>query len=220
MIVTIDGPAGSGKSTAARGLAQRLGFDFLDTGAMYRVVTLLCQEQGIDLQDEAAVEAVAKQVEIRFDDTRVFANGREVTRAIRTTEVTRGVTRVAANPRVRALLVDLQRKAAAGRNVVTEGRDQGTVVFPDAECKIFLTADPRQRAIRRQLDLRARGEEVSLETLLAEQAERDRRDEERAVGPLKPAEDAVHIDTSLLNAAETLDAIERVVRACTEEGGS
>lgn len=212
MIVTIDGPAGSGKSTAARGLAGRLGFQFMDTGAMYRAITLVCQTRGIDLTDEAQVAATARQVEIRCEGPRVFADGREVTDAIRTLEVTQGTRFVAPNVAVRAHLAEIQRAAARGLNVVTEGRDQGTTVFPHAECKFFLTAAPRQRALRRQGDLARRGEEVPLEEIEAQLVDRDRRDERRAVGPMRAAPDAILIDTSGMTAEQVLDRLELIVR--------
>jgi CMP/dCMP kinase len=153
MIVTIDGPAGAGKSSAARELAARLGFQFLDTGAMYRAVTWACLRDRIDFEDQAAVAEVARGISIRFDGDRVFVNDTEVTREIRTVEVTHQTRHVAANNAVRAHLVELQRQLAGGANVVTEGRDQGTVAFPHAECKFYITADPRERALRRQREL-------------------------------------------------------------------
>jgi cytidylate kinase len=213
MIVTIDGPAGSGKSTAARGLAQRLGFCFLDTGAMYRAVTWHCQQQGIDLTAENAVAEECRGLDIRLQGSHVFVNGLDVTHDIRATPVTLGTRFVAANTAVRSILSELQRRAAEGINVVTEGRDQGTTVFPDAECKFFLTADPRQRALRRQRELQERGEQVSIEEILEQQTDRDRRDELRHVGPLKPADDAIHIDTSNLDHHGVLEKLERIVRA-------
>lgn len=212
MIITIDGPAGSGKSTAARTLAERLGFQFLDTGAMYRVVTLLCLREEIDVHDEPAVSRRAAEITIRFDGSRVFADGEEVTDAIRTVQVTQGTSIIAVNATVRGLLSTLQRQAAEGLDIVTEGRDQGTVVFPDAQCKFFLTASPEERARRRQFDLRRRGEYLSLEEILAHQLERDHRDEQRAVAPLKPAADAILIDTSHRTVHEVVEELEQFIR--------
>ena len=212
MIITIDGPAGSGKSTAARTLAERLGFQFLDTGAMYRVVTLVCLREQIDLHDEPAVSTRAATIKIRFAGSKVFADEVEVTDAIRTVHVTQGTSVVAANSTVRGLLTTLQRLAAAGLDIVTEGRDQGTVAFPDAECKFFLTASPEERARRRQHDLRRRGEHLSLEEILAHQQERDCRDEQRVVAPLRPAADAILIDTSHRSVHEVVAELEESVR--------
>ena len=196
MIVTIDGPAGAGKSTTARELATRLGFQFLDTGAMYRAVTWFCLQQQIDLQDETAVAAAARRGQFDFESSRVLVDGVDVTREIRRSSVTDQTRFIAGNNSVREHLVALQRQLAAGQNVVTEGRDQGTVAFPAAECKFFLTASPLMRALRRQHDLSLNGEEVALEELLAQQEGRDQRDESRQYGALKPAADAISIDTT------------------------
>lgn len=212
MIVTIDGPAGAGKSTAARELAARLGFQFLDTGAMYRAVTWACLDRKIDLTDERTVAETARRLDLRLEAERVFVDGTEVTQAIRTSEVTDETRHIAGNQAVRAHLVELQRGLAAGKDVVAEGRDQGTVAFPHAECKFFLTADPLQRALRRQRELALRGEHVSVEALLAQQTSRDERDEGRTVGALKPAADAFIVDTSDRPLVEVLDHLEEVVR--------
>jgi cytidylate kinase len=213
MIVTIDGPAGAGKSTAARELARRLGFEYLDTGAMYRAVTWLCLEGQLDLTDQAAVAETARGAEIDFRGGRIYANGRDVSGEIRSVRVTEESRFVAGNQLVRELLVELQRRIAGNRDIVTEGRDQGTVAFPQAECKFFLTADPRERARRRQAELQQRGEEIDLETLVTQIVERDQRDAERKIGALRPAEDAVVIDTSRLD-TETIivELVERVRR--------
>lgn len=215
MIITIDGPAGSGKSTAARLLAERLGFQFLDTGAMYRAVALKALAAGIDLADEARVGKLAGGMEIEALGPVVRADGQDVTAAIRSPEVTSGASKVAAIPEVRAALVLLQQKAAAGRDIVTEGRDQGTVVFPEAECKFYLTADPRERARRRQDELRAQGEDVTFEDLLAQILERDTRDKTRETAPLRPADDALSIDTSNMTPDEVVRVLETIVRRKT-----
>jgi cytidylate kinase len=212
MIVTIDGPAGSGKSTAARRLAERLDFEFLDTGAMYRAVALEAIARKLDINDAQRVAQVARGIEIDALGPVVRANGRDVTAAIRTPEVTSVASRVAAIPEVRSAMVRLQRKAAEGRHVVSEGRDQGTVVFPDAECKFFLTADANERARRRQLELAAQGEKFAFEDLLRQILERDTRDETRETAPLRAADDAVRIDTSHLSPDEMVRRMEAVVR--------
>jgi cytidylate kinase len=185
---------------------------FLDTGAMYRVATWACLTRRVDLQNPSAVADAARSVRIEFDGDRVFADGRDVTHEIRTIEVTHESRHIAANVEVRAHLVELQRRMARGRDVVTEGRDQGTVAFPQAECKFFITAAPRVRAIRRQQELAARGESVPLDELLDQIIQRDRRDEARDVGAMKAAPDSITIDTSNLSPEETLDRLEAIVR--------
>ena len=199
MIITIDGPAGAGKSTVARALARRLGFRFLDTGAMYRAVALAGMRRGVDWQRPAELAQLARQLDLRLAEDRIFLDGQDVTEAIRRTEVT-AVTRYAADNReVRDLMVKLQRAIAGNDNLVSEGRDQGTVVFPDAECKFFLTASEDERARRRWRDLQARGEAVALEEILAAQRRRDQEDAGRAVGPLLPAADAIRVSTDGLS---------------------
>lgn len=213
MIVTIDGPAGAGKSTVARALAQRLGFRFLDTGAMYRAVAWAAAERQLDWSQPERLLALAEQLDLRLDGDRVLVDGRDVTAAIRTSAVT-AVTRYAAdNPGVRAHLVRLQRQAAAGQNVVTEGRDQGTVAFPNAECKFFLTASPEERARRRLADLAARGEALALDEVLAQQNQRDEGDASRSVGPLVKAADAIEVCTDGLSRDDVLTRLESLVRA-------
>ncbi|QDU03084.1 Cytidylate kinase [Gimesia chilikensis] len=212
MIVTIDGPAGSGKSTAARGLSQRLGFEFLDTGAMYRCVALAVLNQGIDPADSQSVGKVSQRIRISFSDAHVILNGVDVTQAIRTAEVSEAASMVAQYPAVREALVDLQRQAAEGVNIVSEGRDQGTVVFPDALCKFFLIADPEERARRRFDEMQGQDQEITQEEILQQIHQRDQRDESRTVAPLKPADDAVEINTSQLSIEEVLDQLEQTVR--------
>jgi len=212
MIVTIDGPAGSGKSTAAQGLAQRLGFDFIDTGAMYRTVAQSCRDSGIDCENGDAVAAHARTLEIGFDGESVLLNGEDITTTIRDPSISEAASRVAQHPDVREELVRQQRRLVAERSVVTEGRDQGTVVFPDAECKFFLEADARVRAQRRREELLGRGVDVPLETTLKQIRDRDERDRTRPISPLKPAKDALRIDSSRLSADDVLDQLETLAR--------
>lgn len=219
MIVTIDGPAGAGKSSAARGLAQRLGFEFLDTGAMYRAVTLAASRANLCLTDESQLAALSPNLHLEMSPDRVLLNGEDVSTAIRTPEITRLSRAVADSPVVRRHLSQLQRRLAVGRNIVTEGRDQGTVVFPDAECKFFLTAEPRERARRRHLELKARGEDVAFEDVLQAQAERDARDEARAIAPMVPAQDAVIVDSTKLTPEEVLDLMDQHVRDRVKQAG-
>ena len=206
MIIAIDGPAGSGKSTIANLIAKRLGFDKLDTGAMYRTVAYICASSDIDLDDEKAVTACANELSITFETINgtqhVFADGSDVTREIRTPETDRIVSKVSAYPDVRKALLRCQCHFAQTRNVVAEGRDIGTVVFPQAEVKVFLTADPRERARRRVLQRLG-------DTKLAqpEVERRDDLDSHRAVAPLCAAADAHHIDTSSQTIDEVCDEI-------------
>ncbi len=212
MIITIDGPAGAGKSTIARRVAKQLGFDFLDTGAMYRAVTSAALERGVDVTDGDAVTALAAQIAYRADGDRIFVDGRDVTEAIRSPEVSRAVSDVAAHPGVRRELVRWQREAAKGKSIVTEGRDQGTVVFPDAELKIFLTASPEERARRRVAQWREQGVEVDYDQVLEEQRRRDELDRTRPVGALQRAPDAVAIDTDGKSVEEVVEQIVDLAR--------
>jgi cytidylate kinase len=212
MIVTIDGPAGAGKSSAARLLAAQLDFDFLDTGAMYRAVTLAALRAFCDLSDQAALARLVASLRLEMPPNQVLLNGEDVASLIRTPEITAASGPIAASAVVRAKLVEWQRQIAAGRNFVCEGRDQGTVVFPDALCKFYLIADPRERALRRQRELAARGETVTVEEILQAQDARDARDAERAVGPMVPAADAVLLDSTKLTLDEVVERMEREVR--------
>ena len=213
MIVTIDGPAGAGKSTVARQLAERLGFRLLDTGAMYRAVTLAALEAQIDLADAGAMAALAKQISIAFECQHVLLNGEDVSEAIRTPEVSRNIYRAADNPEVRAHLVSLQRQIAEDTDIVCEGRDQGTVAFPNADCKIFLVASSAERARRRRDELAGRGIEMPLQQVLAEQDQRDQRDASRPVGALRKADDAHEVCTDGLTLEEVVAQLEAIVRA-------
>jgi cytidylate kinase len=194
-VVTIDGPAGAGKSTVARRLAQRLGWRFLDTGAMYRAVTLAAIRAGIELRDPE-LEALVDKLQVELRAGTVILGGEDVTGAIRSPEVTSRSRHVADSPSVRWRLVEWQRAFAEAADTVTEGRDQGTIVFPGALCKFYLTASDEERARRRLEDLRGRGENASFEDVLADQRARDARDAARAIAPMKPAADARIVDTT------------------------
>ena len=215
-IIAIDGPAGSGKSTAAKNLARALGFTFLDTGAMYRAVTWKALHDGLNLGDEQALVDLTQDVSLRLvphdGATRVFVDDVEVTAQIRTEQVSRQVYHVAASPRCRKLIVQVQREFAADGGVVAEGRDIGTVVFPDAELKIFLMADARERARRRCEQLAQTGERADLDRVLRDIQLRDKRDEEREASPLRQAPDAVVVDTSHNSIEQTLDELVQLAR--------
>lgn len=221
MIIAIDGPAGSGKSTIARELSRRLGFEKLDTGAMYRAVAFTALDRGIDLDDEAAVDALASAITIRFtpgeSDGSITVDGRDVSREIRTPLVDANVSKVSAYPGVRTAMLEPQRAVAQNHDVVAEGRDIGTVVFPDAEVKVFLTADPRVRAQRRVLQ-RHGGDVADARVLESEVAEtlasierRDALDASRDVAPLVAAPDAVQIDSTAFTIDEVTDQIADLV---------
>jgi cytidylate kinase/pantoate ligase/cytidylate kinase len=212
MIVTIDGPAGAGKSTIARALAERLGFRFLDTGAMYRAVAWAAIQRGHDWNQPDALVALAADLNLDVTQQRVTVDGRDVTREIRTAEVTAVTHHAANNSGVRAILVELQRQMAGSDDFVTEGRDQGTVVFPHAECKIYLTASPEERARRRAQEMTERGQPTSVAEVLAAQNRRDASDAGRAVGPMVAAHDAVEVATDGLSPAEVLDRLAALVR--------
>lgn len=214
-VVTIDGPAGSGKSTAARGLAARLGFVYLDTGAMYRAVALHLLRRHVEPDDPDAVGPLLADLRVEALGEAVSLNGEPVAGLIRTPEVSRGASQVAVVPAVRRFLAAEQRRAAAGRRIVCEGRDQGTFVFPDAGAKFYLTADPAARAARRFRELATSGVKTTLDEVLAAQEERDARDAGRELAPLKAAADAVTVDTTILTPAEVLDRLEQeVARRC------
>ena len=212
MIVTIDGPAGAGKSTVARLVAEQLGYMFLDTGAMYRCVALLAQENKIAWENEDAIGELGRALEYSADQDKVFIAGKDVTEAIRSPEVTAAVHHAADNVQVREALVRLQRRLASDNDIVTEGRDQGTLAFPDAECKIYLSASPVERAQRRVDQLNANGGSVTLSEILEQQTVRDEQDEARALGGLQAADDALFVITDGMDIMEVVEHIERLVR--------
>jgi cytidylate kinase len=217
MIVAIDGPAASGKSTVAKALAGRLGFQYLDTGAMYRAVAYRALSDGIDLANEPAVASIARSSAITFAHehgsalpTRVFISGEDVTTAIRTPAVDSAVSPVSAMPSVREALVAQQRRIGAEGDIVVEGRDIGTVVFPEAELKVFLTASGEERARRRTIDMADRGHDVPVEWVRGDLERRDAADSTREASPLAAAEDAVRLDTTGMSIDEAVAAITRL----------
>lgn len=216
-IVAIDGPVGAGKSTVARSVAQRLGYRYIDTGAMYRSVAWMAQGRGVDLKEDAAVAALARSLQVEFvpagTSQRVIVNGVDATEQIRTPQVSEGASVVSAYPAVREAMVTLQRRLGSDGGVVMEGRDIGTVVFPDAEVKVYLDASPEERARRRYEELEARGVRVDFETLRRAEEERDRRDVTRDHSPLRRADDAVVIDTTGRSVEGTVEEIVNLVRS-------
>ena len=212
MIIAIDGPAGAGKSTVTRQLADRLGFQFLDTGAMYRAVTFVALRDNVGLDDEDALGKIAQNIDLRFEGDRVFVDGKNVTQAIRKPEVTRKIKSIADAVEVRQHLVALQQKIAATGDFISEGRDQGTVAFPDATCKIYLTASTRFRAVRRALQLEEQGVKAGLEEVIAEINSRDYNDENRKVGRLLKADDAVEVNTDNKTIDDVVDELEQIAK--------
>ena len=216
-IVAIDGPAGAGKSTVARRVAERLGYAFLDTGAMYRAATWRAITAGIDLDDPVAAAESTRAMRLDLNDRegglQVLVDGQDVSEAIRSPEVTRVTYRLDENPEVRAHLVMLQRAFAAKRPTVAEGRDMGTVVFPNAKCKIFLDASIEERTRRRAAELQAKGLEVDMDLLREEICVRDEKARTRAVAPLRRAGDAILVDTTDLTIDEVVEKIVRLARS-------
>jgi len=214
MIITIDGPAGAGKSSAAKALARKLSFEFLDTGAMYRAVTLAVLRAGLDPHDHEAVARLLPGLRLEMPPGGVLLDGEDVATLIRSPEVTAASRSIADNGAVRRRLSELQRAMAAGRDMVSEGRDQGTIVFPDAACKFFLVADPAERARRRQREMTARGEMVAWEAVLEAQEARDRRDSARDLAPMVPAPDAIILDSTRLSLDQVVERMEQEIRRC------
>jgi CMP/dCMP kinase len=217
MIITLDGPAGSGKSTIARNLARRLGWMFLDTGAMYRVVALLVRREGLDLVAVDRISELARQAQIGFErtetDLKIFVGAEDVTSAVRTEEVSEFASKTSMIPQVREALVHKQRELGKKYgNIVTEGRDQGSVVFPNAELKVYLDADVSERARRRVDQLRVQGQPADLEKILASLKERDLRDKTRKASPLVVPDKAVVIDTTRMTPGQVLERIIELVK--------
>jgi cytidylate kinase len=213
--IAIDGPAGAGKSTVAKAVAQELGLFYVDTGAMYRVIAYKALGLNISLEQEEEVSALAWSTEVQLDHSaarRVYCDGEDVTQAIREPEISRAVSRVASYPKVRERLVELQRQEAKRGGVVMDGRDIGTHVLPDAKLKVFLTASLDERARRRWLELERSGKNLELEDVKEDMERRDRLDAERDVSPLMPAEDAVILDTTGLSVGDIVKQILDLVR--------
>lgn len=219
LIVAIDGPAGAGKSSVSKILALRLNFTLVDTGAIYRCIALKASRGGVAFDDLPALQQLLDGVKVSFrmdeDKNRVFLDGQDVSEAIRTSEISLAASKVSSQPVVRNALLELQRRLAlaAEHGAILEGRDIGTVVFPDADIKVFLFADPSVRAERRYEELFQKGHEKPVDQVLADQNKRDKEDTEREVAPLKPAPDAVRIDSTHLHLSEVVHQIEALVSA-------
>ena len=222
MIVAIDGPSGAGKSSLTKLLAQRLGYIHIDTGAMFRSVALSAQRAGIASDDDAALEKLCRGLDIAFsrdgETVRVLLNGEDVSGAIRNEEIGLLTSSISARKPVRDALLAMQRKMGESGGVILEGRDIGTVVFPDAEVKFFLSASAEERGRRRYLELAARGEQVTLEETIAKVVARDRQDEGREHAPLRQAEDAICIDSTTLSIEQVLELMEHTVLHKLEQG--
>jgi len=212
-VITIDGPSGSGKGTVAALLAGRLGWNFLDSGALYRLLAFAARNHGVDLTNEEALKVLAEHLDVQFGAARdghgmiIILEGEEVTESIRNEQVGAGASQVAALPVVRTALLQRQKAFREAPGLVADGRDMGTVVFPDAPLKIFLTASAEERARRRYLQLKARGDDVNLASLLDEIRARDERDTQRAVAPLIPAADAIQLDSTELSIEQVMERI-------------
>lgn len=212
-VITIDGPSGTGKGTVSALLAARLGYFFLDSGMLYRALAWAVLEQGVDIADDQALQRCIDHAKIGLSDQEIYCNDVDITNAIRQEVVGLTASKISANPLVRNRLLQLQRDQRRLPGLVTDGRDMGTVVFPDATVKIFLTASPEERAKRRFNQLKQKGINVSLRQVRGELDTRDRQDREREQSPLKPADDAIIIDTTLMNVQNVLQEILTLVRA-------
>lgn len=220
-VITVDGPSGSGKGTLCQLLAKKIGFHLLDSGALYRLVALAALNQQVDINNQQAMENVAAQLDVRFDtaaeNTRILLNGEDVTNAIRSEIISMNASIVAAYPGVRKALLKRQRDFRQLPGLVADGRDMGTTVFPEADLKIFLTASAEARAQRRYKQLIEKGEEVDLDELIKDIQERDERDSNRTVSPLKPAPDAVLLDSTQMTIQEVLEAMLSLVKGIQQQ---
>lgn len=210
-VITVDGPSGSGKGTICALLAEQLGWNLLDSGALYRLLAFAAGNHGIDLTNEESLKQLAAHLDVQFTGERIILEGEEVTQAIRNEQVGAGASMVASLPAVRDALLQRQRAFRETPGLVADGRDMGTVVFPDAPLKVFLTASAEERARRRYLQLKAKGDDVNLASLLDEIRARDERDTQRAVAPLKPADDAIMLDSTEMTIEQVLERILREV---------
>ena len=215
--IAIDGPAGAGKSTIARTVAADLSFTYVDTGAMYRAIGVFAVRSGCDPKCSAEVVPLLKQIQISLtyseaDGQQIFLNGENISADIRLPQMAMAASAVSSIPEVRAFLLDQQRNMAKTQNVIMDGRDIGTVVLPDAQVKIFLTASCEERARRRWLEHQQKGVETTYDEILADVKQRDYQDTHRAIAPLKPAEDAVLLDSTSMNFAETVEAVKKIIK--------
>lgn len=216
IVVAIDGPGGAGKSTVSRRLAAKLGYAYVDTGAMYRIVGVLAAEQGLAIEDADALAALCDHLDMEFVERdgvpRVIVAGRDLTEAIRTSEAAQNASRFSTQPTVRERLVEKQRAMGRSRDTVMEGRDIGTVVFPDALLKVFLDASPIERARRRAAEMHGAASQTDIDRMAEEIAERDRRDRGRAHSPLKAADDAIELDTTTMGIEEVISKLHSIAR--------
>jgi cytidylate kinase len=216
-VITVDGASGTGKGTVSQLIAKRLGWKLLDSGALYRVLALAAQKHGVSLDNEAALQVLAEYFDVQFiavesEPPRILLEGENVTETIRTEKMGNAASKIAALPAVRSALLNRQRAFREVPGLVADGRDMGTIVFPDADLKIFLTASPEERAKRRYNQLKEKGINVNLSDLVEELRERDKRDQERVVAPLRPAEDAICINTDHLTVEEVVERILSEIR--------